>query len=75
MTDNKLPSHSFPGGYPLIYLDKSNDVFCADCATENDAAEPQIFFEGIPEYCGGCRMEIESAYGEPGPDGPPGSRA
>jgi hypothetical protein len=67
---NKFPLYALPGGYPLFYLDKDNNVLCADCANENDEfdqpiVEYDIHYEGEPLTCDHCGKEIESAYGVP----------
>lgn len=33
-SDNKLPAYAWPGGYPIIYIDRDCSVLCADCATK-----------------------------------------
>ena len=73
--NGKLPAFAWPGGYPLLYLDRDNSTLCADCATKslNDPDElpqfkPQaydIYYEGPVTYCDQCNAEIESAYGDP----------
>lgn len=73
--NGKLPAFAWPGGYPILYLDRDNSVLCADCATKSldDADElPQfkpvdfyVFYEGPSDFCAQCNIEIESAYGEP----------
>lgn len=73
--DNTLPPYAWPGGYPLIYLDKDNSVLCADCATKS-ALDPDelesfkpcaydVYYEGPTIHCENCNAEIESAYGDP----------
>lgn len=74
----KFISFAWPGGYPIIYLDKNNSVFCPDCANDIDPNgeipdDPiiagDIFYEGAPMECdGGCGKMIESAYGDPDED-------
>jgi len=72
--DGKLPAYAWPGGYPIVYFDRENNEFCADCATIADDPDevPQfrpngfgILLEGAPSHCCGCNKEIESAYGDP----------
>lgn len=69
--NGELPSYAWPGGYPILYTSQG-DTVCPDCA--NDIDDPQtaadldgyfIHYEGLPEFCGGCNKEIESAYGDP----------
>lgn len=75
----ELPAYSWPGGYPIIYLTKSADVLCAECATKEirawmygESDDPPIaydaYFEGPSEFCADCNREIESAYGDPEED-------
>jgi hypothetical protein len=77
MRDEKtgeLPAHTWPGGYPILYLDGENNVLCAKCATKshNDSDEfPKskpvafyIHYEGTPDSCDQCGIETESAYGD-----------
>lgn len=74
-SDGKLPAYAWPGGYPVIYLDRDNSLLCAECATRSldDPDEiPQfkpvaadVFYEGASQFCDGCNVEIESAYGDP----------
>lgn len=66
------------GGYPFIYLDKYDYIYCAACATtiynqqiygDNETSDSivawDIFYEGATEHCTQCNIEIESAYGDP----------
>lgn len=72
---NKLPAYAWPGGYPIIYIDRDCSVLCADCATKSlddpdeiPAFKPvdcDVFYEGPSEFCAQCNTEIESAYGDP----------
>jgi hypothetical protein len=69
--NGKLPTYSWPGAYPIIYLTASNDVLCADCANKpvDEYGDPPVAYgahwEGEPEVCEDCGKEIESAYGVP----------
>ena len=72
-SDRSLPAYAWPGGYPVLYLDKDNEVLCAKCATE-DLAEGDgllsmvgyfVHYEGPSEFCADCNAEVESAYGDP----------
>ena len=61
-----LPSHAWPGGYPIYYLDKQGNVLCAKCASRDidDAAAvvaADINWESDLE-CDDCDEEIERAY-------------
>jgi len=71
----KLPEFAWPGGYPILYLDKENSVLCAKCANTLDTVEEDwsddkptayfIYWEGPAEICEECNCDIESAYGNP----------
>jgi hypothetical protein len=71
----KLPAYAWPGGYPILYLDRENSTLCAECATKSldDPEEvPQfkpvafdVYYEGPTIHCEQCNAEIESAYGDP----------
>ena len=67
LENGKLPAFSWPGGYPLLYIDKDNAVLCADCAhqEEENIEAIDIHHEGPSEFCVECNAEIESAYGDP----------
>lgn len=73
MSNGKLPAYAWPGGYPIIYLDRDNCVLCPECANKylNDELEnfrpvaADIHYEGLPEICEQCSALIESAYGDP----------
>jgi hypothetical protein len=63
-----LPSVTFPGGYPLYYLDAGGKVLCPECARENDEysedlTDYDINWEDDSLYCDHCSESIESAYG------------
>ena len=62
MGNGKLPSFSWPGGYPFAFLDNQG-VFCSKCATDEMSVE--IHWEGPEFTCDGCNARIESAYGIP----------
>jgi hypothetical protein len=74
-SDGKLPSFTFPGAYPLIYITHCAEVLCADCATDqidngNDynfdpIIAVDVHWEGEDETCGDCNRAIPSAYGIP----------
>lgn len=64
----ELPSHAWPGGYPMYYLTKQGNVLCPACATANDddcddVVAGDVHWEGEPIMCDECGVEIESAYG------------
>lgn len=66
--DYRLPSHAWPGGYPLFYLDSDGNTLCPDCTnSESDppAIASDVHWEGPALTCADCGREIESAYGDP----------
>mgnify|MGYP001233648852 FL=1 len=66
--NGKFPAFAWPGGYPLIYLDKDMTVLCAPCASRQAVVAYDVYYEGPPEFCGDCNAVIESAYGDPEAD-------
>lgn len=68
--DGLLPAFAWPGGYPILYLDKDCEPLCADCATKSDWSDAEViaadvYWEGPTLQCANCNCEIESAYGDP----------
>lgn len=67
----ELPSNTFPGGYPLVYVSSYGNVYCAECAKNliidpyEDLTDYFPHMEGDPIVCEDCGTEIESAYGDP----------
>lgn len=57
------PRESHISGYPVLYLDKNDNVFCAECAKKSFTQHP--YWEGSPVECEKCGEMIESAYGDP----------
>lgn len=67
------------GGYPLVYITEDGGTLCAPCANgdngslaSEDIDDAQwriigadIFYEGGPQDCDHCGVEILSAYGNP----------
>ena len=58
------------GSYTILYTEaKTGDVFCFDCAleesqlNEKNSLTASVFWEGNPECCDGCGLEIEPSYG------------
>jgi hypothetical protein len=70
--NGKFDAYAFPGGYPVVYLDRDNCHLCADCATESQSDEFDgskavgVFthYEGPVISCNECSTDIESAYGD-----------
>ena len=72
----KFIAYVWPGGYPVIYVDRGGDVMCADCARTTLRDYPEtwpviagVHWEGPPEYCSDCGITIASAYGNPDDNG------
>jgi hypothetical protein len=67
----KLPSFSWPGSYPIIYLSRDGLILCPDCANKpvEEYDDPAVAYgghlEGPPEVCEDCGKQVESAYGDP----------
>lgn len=70
--DGRLPSFSWPGAYPFVYLDGEHNLLCPACANmpgfESPVVDYFIHWDGAPVRCDHCYTEIESACGEPDPD-------
>jgi hypothetical protein len=72
-SDGTLPAYAFPGGYPIIYVTTDGEILCTKCATEDlsegdgmlSVAGCDVFYEGQPEFCADCNVQIDSAYGDP----------
>ncbi len=64
-----LPTYSWPGAYPIVYLTGDGLTVCPDCANEPDTSDPvvdaDVYWEGAPVPCDDCGKVIESAYGDP----------
>lgn len=66
----KLPAYTWPGGYPLLYLDEESNVLCPYCANSQDTElDPPveavaINYEDPFLFCDECSARIESAYAE-----------
>jgi hypothetical protein len=63
----ELPALSFPGAYPIFYVDEYNNILCAECATKEpeNIDTHEVHWEGQPMNCERCSKEIPSAYGDP----------
>jgi len=79
LPEGGLPEYIWPGGYPAVYVDSTNETCCAACAerlmrdAEDDGGSPIgvtgfIHWEGPPEHCTDCGKTIDSAYGVPDGD-------
>lgn len=77
-SDGKLPAYAWPGGYPLFYLDKHDNVLCPRCANEQDPdgddapVVGDANWEDPSLYCDECSERIESAYAEDEAETPTG---
>ena len=69
--DNTLAAHTWPGGYPIFYLDQYNSVNCPECANEHEKngfdfdviTAADINYEDEHLHCEECNKPIQSAYG------------
>ena len=62
----KLNNFTAVGCYPLMYLTKTGDALCAECASEDGtSATPEVNWEDRDLFCDACGARIESAYAEP----------
>lgn len=76
---DKLPAYAFPGGYPIAYICKNDDVMCPHCINKNivqidDAIKNRrsdwnviasfVNYEDESLYCVHCSRHIPSAYGK-----------
>ncbi len=67
--NNKLPHNSFPGLYPMFYVNNHNDILCPECANKTeeyneDLVDYDVNWEDPQMYCDHCSKRIESAYAE-----------
>ena len=67
--DGKLPACAWPGGYPMLYLDKEDNVLCPKCANRGvdqsqEVTAYDVNYEDPSCYCNDCGDRIESAYAE-----------
>lgn len=61
-------SYAWPGGYPLFYISKQNNICCPECANREVDQSDEIIamdinYEDDDLYCDDCGKKIESAYG------------
>lgn len=62
----ELPRFS-DGGYPMFYVDRSNEVICSDCANDSFNGDPIVGYDINWEsemYCDSCGNRIPSAYSD-----------
>jgi len=77
---DELESFAFPGAAPIIYLDRDNQVLCADCANESmhpdeipnfrpiTAMADEEDEDGFPTLCDNCSKEVDFALRNKGND-------
>ena len=64
-----LPAYAWPGGYPIMYIDKDGESLCAECADkEEKPVTYYVNYEGATEQCAECGKDLPSAYGDPEED-------
>jgi len=69
-SDGRLPSFTSVGCYPILYLDKHDNVLCPQCANEQDPdgddapVVADVNWEDPDLFCDECSERIESAYAE-----------
>jgi hypothetical protein len=78
-SDGKLPAFTSFGCYPLLYLDRHDNVLCPECANGYEPGDDDApvdvgeNWEDPALHCDECSARIESAYAEDEaetPDGP-----
>lgn len=71
-TNGQLSAYTWPGGYPLYYLDSEMYVLCVACARQWEHCESVSYrpvncvvnWEETGLLCDECRKRIECAYGD-----------
>jgi len=73
----QLPACAWPGGYNIRYITEDGDSICAECVNKvwefrHERSDPQwnivacdVYWEGPPEWCHHCGVEMPSEYGDP----------
>ncbi len=61
-----LPAFSWPGLYPMYYINHENQVFCPDCANKRLHGEliGEVNWENTDLCCDDCGKRIASVYKE-----------
>ena len=70
IVENVFSSCAWPGGYTIIFIDDSNNVYCSECARKVYFDERQdifrdAYYEGSSLYCEECNKKLEASYGDP----------
>lgn len=65
----RYEKYAWPGGYPMFYMNKHDEVICPDCANKDDEEHGIDLFPGINWedpflICDICGKRIKSAYAE-----------
>jgi hypothetical protein len=66
-TDGTLAAYCWPGGYPLYYQDREDNVLCPNCAGKqgySPIVACSVNWEDPDLTCDDCSKRIESAYAE-----------
>ena len=68
-SNGKFIGYTIPGSYPVVYFEEHVGTVCFECANSK-GSQPRILgafihYEGAPETCEHCTIEIPSAYGDP----------
>lgn len=69
LDNGHLVSYAWPGGYPIFYIDKQNNVLCPTCANREVDQLQEVIGAGVNcedewLFCDECGQQIESAYRE-----------
>lgn len=70
--NGKFPAYTWPGGYPMFYMDNNGCGMCPACANKYEEDflwdDPikaySVNWEDSDLYCDDCGERIESAYAE-----------
>lgn len=62
--DGRLPAFAWPGGYPIFYLDKQENILCPECASREveDVVDSDVNWEDDNLTCDDCGRPIDCAY-------------
>ena len=74
--NGKLSTYAFPGGYPILYLDRQDGVMCPSCANKaeadareekEEASEFTMYADAVP-VTAGINYETPTSCDECGGD-------